>query len=203
MSLAPQKIDQEMNSFHDLVLVNLPLAYKMANRFFFKYIVMSRVMELDDVKQIAAFGLLLACSNYKPASGNFYCYIQRCIRGTLINWLRKYNIFKVPSNFKAIKNGKSIKEDIYKHKIATDYDLMISIASSEDPTKEITEEDTNNYIQKVVSSLPEKEQNIIKKRYWKNTTLQELADELNITRQGVKYHEDKILTNLKERLHGY
>lgn len=86
--------------------------------------------------------------------------------------------------------------------IGEDYMVLGDTLTSEDDVEnsvldEVQKEQLKAAVREAVNNLPEKESKVIKKRFWGNESLQQVGDNMKITREAVRQWESKGLRMLK------
>ena len=127
----------------------------------------------------------------------FSTYITRCIENEIFMYFRKV---RKEEGVVSLENFVSIDTDGKELHIE---DFFPSEQAQKD-LEDCENQDVMKKVREVVSSLPDKEKNIIEKRYGfidgKIITQAELADELGISQSYVSRVENRILEKLKHQL---
>lgn len=143
----------------------------------------------DDLYQEGMIGLIKAVQQYNAdTSFHFTRYAMWWIKARVVRSIKKLNLITVSGD----ENMRYFIQ----------YDIKDSdMIEDNDPEKNaiLTEEIDN--LHTVINSLPEKHQQIIKMRYGLNNikehNLQDLGDKLDMTREGIRQLEHRILNKLK------
>jgi len=143
----------------------------------------------EDLYQEGMIGLIKAVKQYNSdTSFHFTRYAMWWIKARVVRSIKKLNLIKVSGD----DNVKYFMQ----------YDIKESdIIEENDPEKSaiLTEEIEN--LHSMIDSLPEKHQQVIKMRYGLHNTkehnLQDLGDKLDMTREGIRQLEHRILNKLK------
>lgn len=90
---------------HDLVLSALPLTRALARRMYRGMVALQVNCELDDARQEAALGAILAARKYTPDRGPFSSFAYQYVRGALLNLARRSGLVKVPWRLLAEKRA--------------------------------------------------------------------------------------------------
>lgn len=143
----------------------------------------------EDLYQEGMIGLIKAVQQYNSdTSFHFTRYAMWWIKARVVRSIKKLNLITVSGD----ENMRYFMQ----------YDIKDNdIIEENDPEKNaILTEEINN-LQSVINALPEKHQQIIKMRYGLNNTkqhnLQDLGDKLDMTREGIRQLEHRILSKLK------
>lgn len=116
-------------------------------------------------------------------------YLLRAVRNRCLNYL----------------NQSSEKYEINFSQLNTETDMndLSGLASDEYPLGRLLEKELEEEIINAVESLPEECKRIFKKSRYEDKKNEEIATELNISVNTVKYHLKKALALLRERLGNY
>ena len=123
-----------------------------------------------------------------------HTYASRCIENEILMYLRK--------------TGNSKIELSFDEPLSTDWDgnemtLRDVLGTEPDEiSQNIEYEDEKKLLRKIVSNLPEKEKNIMNRRFglngYKALTQKQLADELSISQSYISRLEKRIISNLRK-----
>lgn len=156
------------------------------------------VNSLEDLISIGTIGLIKAVNTFKTDKQiKLATYASRCIENEILMFLRKNN---------GTKNELSLDEPLN-----IDYDgnelLLSDVLGTENDFvyKSIEENEDKKMIKRAISSLNERERQIIELRYGINRngrelTQKEVADLLGISQSYISRLEKKIILRLKEFL---
>jgi RNA polymerase primary sigma factor len=143
----------------------------------------------EDLYQEGMIGLIKAVQQYNSdTSFHFTRYALWWIKARVMRSIKKLNLITVSGD--------------YDMKYFMQYDIKeTDIVEDNDPEKSaILTEEINN-LHNVINTLPEKHQQIIRMRFGLNDTkqhnLQVLGDKLDMTREGIRQLEHRILKKLK------
>lgn len=116
-------------------------------------------------------------------------YLLRAVRNRCLNYL----------------NQSSERHEINFSQLNTETDVndLSGLASDEYPLGRLLEKELEEEIINAVESLPEECKRIFKKSRYEDKKNEEIATELNISVNTVKYHLKKALALLRERLGNY
>jgi len=162
----------------------ISLAY-LVHSVVFKY---KRFDNYEDLYQEGMIGLIKAVQQYNSdTSFHFTRYAMWWIKARVVRSIKKLNLITVSGD----ENMRYFMQ----------YDIQDNdMVEDNDPEKNaILMEEVNN-LHSIINSLPEKHQQIIKMRYGlgnKEHNLQDLGDKLNMTREGVRQLEHRILNKIK------
>lgn len=143
----------------------------------------------DDLYQEGMIGLIKAVQQYNSdTSFHFIRYAMWWIKARVVRSIKKLNLITVSG------------DENMKYFIQYDIKENDMIEENNPEKNAILSEEINN-LHCVINSLPEKHQKIIKMRYGLNNTkehnLQDLGDKLDMTREGIRQLEHRILHKLK------
>ena len=187
-----EKIKNGENSARELLIThNLRLVVYIAKKF------ESGNTSLEDLVSIGTIGLMKAVNTFCPEKNiKLATYASRCIENEILMFLRKSS---------QIKNEISIDEPLN-----IDWDgnelLLSDILGSEQDVvnKDIEKESECKVVRGVVSSLCEREKNIMELRFGlagkKEHTQKEVADFLGISQSYISRLEKKIILKLKKEI---
>ena len=187
-----EKIKNGENSARELLIThNLRLVVYIAKKF------ESSNISLEDLVSIGTIGLMKAVNTFCPEKNiKLATYASRCIENEILMFLRKSS---------QIKNEISIDEPLN-----VDWDgnelLLSDILGSEQDivNKDIEKESECKVVRGVVSSLCEREKNIMELRFGlagkKEHTQKEVADFLGISQSYISRLEKKIMLKLKKEI---
>lgn len=163
----------------------ISLAY-IVHSVVFRY---KRFDNYDDLYQEGMIGLIKAVQKYNTdTSFHFTRYALWWIKARVMRSIKRLNLITISGD----ANMQYFMQ----------YDIKESdIIEDNNPEKSaILTEEINN-LHAILNSLPEKHQQIIKMRYGLNNTkehnLQDLGDKLDMTREGIRQLEHRILNKLK------
>ena len=155
-----------------LVMENAGLVWSIVRRF------IGRGPEPDDLFQIGNIGLIKAIDHFDTELGvRFSTYAVPMITGEIRRFLRDDGMIKVSRPLKELAG----KVGAAREKLEADL--------GREPT-----------VEELLSRLGEKEQQIIKMRYFENMTQTVIAGRLGISQVQVSRLEKKILREMRERL---
>lgn len=174
-----------------LITHNLRLVVYIAKKF------ESSNVSLEDLVSIGTIGLMKAVNTFCPEKNiKLATYASRCIENEILMFLRKSS---------QMKNEISIDEPLN-----VDWDgnelLLSDILGSEQDVvnKDIEKESECKVIRGVVSSLCEREKNIMELRFGlagkKEHTQKEVADFLGISQSYISRLEKRIMSKLKKEI---
>ena len=152
---------------------------------------------IEDLVSIGTIGLIKAINTYKPEKKiKLATYASRCIENEILMYLRKTSAQKTEISFDEPLN--------------TDWDgneLLLSDILGTEPDsviRPIEDETDRELLTRAVSSLPEKEQMIIKMRFGldgnRELTQKEVADVLGISQSYISRLEKRIISRLKNEI---
>lgn len=149
----------------------------------------------EDLVSIGTIGLMKAVNTFDYTKKiKLATYASRCIENEILMYLRK--------------TGNSKIELSFDEPLSTDWDgnemtLRDVLGTEPDEiSQNIEYEDEKKLLRKIVSNLPEKEKNIMNRRFglngYKALTQKQLADELSISQSYISRLEKRIISNLRK-----
>lgn len=149
----------------------------------------------EDLVSIGTIGLMKAVNTFDYTKNiKLATYASRCIENEILMYLRK--------------TGNSKIELSFDEPLSTDWDgnemtLRDVLGTEPDEiSQNIEYEDEKKLLRKIVASLPEKEKNIMNRRFglngYKALTQKQLADELSISQSYISRLEKRIISNLRK-----
>ena len=150
---------------------------------------------IEDLVSIGTIGLMKAVNTFDYTKNiKLATYASRCIENEILMYLRK--------------TGNSKIELSFDEPLSTDWDgnemtLRDVLGTEPDEiSQNIEYEDEKKLLRKIVSNLPEKEKNIMNRRFglngYKALTQKQLADELSISQSYISRLEKRIISNLRK-----
>ncbi len=179
-------------SHRDLLVVhNLRLVVYIAKKFD------SPTASAEDLVSIGTIGLMKAVRTFNPVKNiKLATYASRCIENEILMYLRKASNSNVNLSFD--------------EPLSTDWDgneltLRDVLGSEPDEISEgIEYEDEKRLLRYIVSTLPEKERNIMNMRFGlggnETLTQKELADRMGISQSYISRLEKRILGKIKKEM---
>lgn len=149
----------------------------------------------EDLVSIGTIGLMKAVNTFDYTKNiKLATYASRCIENEILMYLRK--------------TGNSKIELSFDEPLSTDWDgnemtLRDVLGTEPDEiSQNIEYEDEKKLLRKIVANLPEKEKNIMNRRFGLNgckaLTQKQLADELSISQSYISRLEKRIISNLRK-----
>lgn len=143
----------------------------------------------DDLYQEGMIGLIKAVQQYNAdTSFHFTRYAMWWVKARIVRSIKKLNLIKISG------------DDNTKYHMQYDINENDIIEEDNPEQRAILMEEIKN-LQTSLSLLPEKHQQIIKMRYglddMKEHNLQDLGTKLNMTREGIRQLEHRILNKIK------
>lgn len=143
----------------------------------------------DDLYQEGMIGLIKAVQQYNAdTSFHFTRYAMWWVKARIVRSIKKLNLIKISG------------DDNTKYHMQYDINENDIIEEDNPEKRAILMEEIKN-LQTSLSLLPEKHQQIIKMRYglddMKEHNLQDLGTKLNMTREGIRQLEHRILNKIK------
>ncbi len=174
-----------------LIIHNLRLVVYIARKF------ECPTVTTEDLVSIGTIGLMKAVNTFDYTKNiKLATYASRCIENEILMFLRKASNSKIELSFD--------------EPLSTDWDgneltLRDVLGTEPDEISENIEfEDERLLLRRVVMSLPEKERNIMYRRFGLNgctpRTQKQLADELGISQSYISRLEKRILNKIKKEM---
>lgn len=149
----------------------------------------------EDLVSIGTIGLMKAVNTFDYTKNiKLATYASRCIENEILMYLRK--------------TGNSKIELSFDEPLSTDWDgnemtLRDVLGTEPDEiSQNIEYEDEKKLLRKIVANLPDKEKNIMNRRFGlngcKQLTQKQLADELSISQSYISRLEKRIISNLRK-----
>jgi len=181
----------EKNAKEILITHNLRLVVYIAKKF------ESSNISLEDLVSIGTIGLMKAVNTFCPEKNiKLATYASRCIENEILMFLRKSS---------QMKSEVSIDEPLNIDWDGNELLLSDILGSDQDVVnKEIEKESECKVIRGVISSLCEREKNIMELRFGlcgkKEHTQKEVADFLGISQSYISRLEKRIISKLKREI---
>ncbi|HZK25413.1 MAG TPA: sigma-70 family RNA polymerase sigma factor [Oscillospiraceae bacterium] len=203
---------------------HLPLVHSLVKRYQGEY------AEGDDLFQVGSIGLLKALKNYDKSRGTaFTTYAVPVIAGEIKMYLRGQGSVKYSRAMKQMAGRvKKVREaleqrlgrqptlselakvcDLEREELLAALDVARGPISldSEETKLAVTPAEAETVVDRValsqaLSSLPERERQIMLYRFFKQKTQQEVAEILGLSQMHVSRLERKVLQQLKQQLNG-
>ncbi len=149
----------------------------------------------EDLVSIGTIGLMKAVNTFDYTKNiKLATYASRCIENEILMYLRK--------------TGNSKIELSFDEPLSTDWDgnemtLRDVLGTEPDEiSQNIEYEDEKKLLRKIVSNLPEKEKNIMNRRFglngYKALTQKQLADDVSCSQSYISRLEKRIISNLRK-----
>lgn len=186
------QIEQGDESKKELLIIhNLRLVVYIAKKF------ECPTATTEDLVSIGTIGLMKAVNTFDSSKKiKLATYASRCIENEILMYLRKASNSKIEMSFD--------------EPLSTDWDgneltLRDVLGSDPDAVSENIEcEDEHRLLRQIVDALPEKEKNIMNRRFGLNgqnsRTQKQLADELGISQSYISRLEKRILSKIKKEM---
>lgn len=186
------QIEQGDESKKELLIIhNLRLVVYIAKKF------ECPTATTEDLVSIGTIGLMKAVNTFDSSKKiKLATYASRCIENEILMYLRKASNSKIEMSFD--------------EPLSTDWDgneLTLRDVLGSDPdavSENIEYEDEHRLLRQIVDALPEKEKNIMNRRFGLNgqnsRTQKQLADELGISQSYISRLEKRILSKIKKEM---
>jgi len=148
----------------------------------------------EDLISVGSYGIIRAINNYVKTKGKFSTLMVLCIDNALkayvYNWGREKRNYVYDISLQALldpnaEDGEGLTlEDFLK----TD-DVLFD--------EGLISGDLKFLLKELLDKLPEKQRYVLIQRYFYARTLQEIGDELSLTREGVRQIEIKALNKMR------
>ena len=189
-----QKIMLELADGNDenkdlLVIHNLRLVVYIARKY------ECPTATTEDLVSIGTIGLMKAVNTFDYTKNiKLATYASRCIENEILMYLRKAGNSKIELSFdEPLSTDWDGNEMTLRDVLGTEPDEI---------SQNIEYEDEKKLLRKIVSNLPEKEKNIMNRRFGLNgckaLTQKQLADELSISQSYISRLEKRIISNLRK-----
>lgn len=149
----------------------------------------------EDLVSIGTIGLMKAVNTFDYTKNiKLATYASRCIENEILMYLRKAGNSKIELSFdEPLSTDWDGNEMTLRDVLGTEPDEI---------SQNIEYEDEKKLLRKIVSNLPEKEKNIMNRRFGLNgckaLTQKQLADELSISQSYISRLEKRIISNLRK-----
>lgn len=187
-----QELKDGDDSHRELLIIhNLRLVVYIAKKF------ESKTTSTEDLVSIGSIGLMKAVKTFNPEKNiKLATYASRCIENEILMYLRKINNMKSELSFD--------------EPLSVDWDgnelTLRDVLGTEpcDVYEEIEYDDEKRFLMRAVNMLPEKEKNLMIKRFGlngeKEHTQKQLADSLGISQSYISRLEKRILEKIRNEL---
>lgn len=187
-SLARLALDGNSDARAVLVAHNMALVVHIAKKY------ACANMEMEDLVQIGAIGLLKAIDTFKPDSGyRLSTYAGRCVANAILMELRKVK-----------RRGVAVSLDtvIFEDKDGSELTLLDTLGTEPDIVSHSIEAAADVLmIRKAVKRLPDLQRNILAMRYGeKPCTQDEAAKRLGLSQSYVSRQEKKAIRQLQTEM---
>lgn len=190
-------IQRSETEVRDLVEQNRRLVDYMVNRYLKRYYV--GTMEREDLISWGMIGLVNAARAWDPArSAAFSTLACRAIERMIIRGVSR--------EWKPDQANATLSLDTLlgeRNGDGSDDRFVDRLESDSDTEEEFIRADTGMEVRRVLDELPEEQRDLIHRRFFKGDSVQEIAEDLGMSRQGIYSRQKGILRRLKQRLsHG-
>ncbi|MBI3909903.1 MAG: sigma-70 family RNA polymerase sigma factor [Armatimonadetes bacterium] len=177
-----------------LVEQNKRLVDYMVNRYLKRYYV--GTMERDDLVSWGMIGLVNAARAWDPArSAAFSTLACRAIERMIIRGVsREWR----PDEANATLSLDALLGE--RNGDGSDERFVDRLADDADVEEDFLRADTGIEVRRALADLPEEQQDLIRRHYYEGQGVQEIAQDLGMSRQGIYSREKGILRRLRERL---
>jgi RNA polymerase sigma factor for flagellar operon FliA len=220
--------EESLKSFQDSLAIDyMPAVKAMAARL--KERLPSSV-DFNDLVSIGYEELVKLSKRYDPKKNdNFWGYAKTRIYGSMLDFLRKLDVLS-RNDRKLVKDIEKITEQymaefdempsdeylaevlgvdvekVKKAKVSSEIYNVMPIEEQleyyENISKKVEEEELIEHIQKILSTLSEKEQLVIQLYYFEELSLKEISEILGLTESRISQIHKNVIKKLRERLNG-
>lgn len=141
----------------------------------------------EDALQEAYIDFLNKVKDYNPEKSKFSTFVYHNAEGEIMNFL---NPKRHKTDFKQIDTPNNTERS--EGEINKGLDQVLVQNKEENPNAHISER-----AEEIISELPEKEQKIIKDYLYNDKTLQEIGDEVGVTRERIRQIINKIIGKIR------
>lgn len=163
----------------------------------------------EDLIQVGALGLMRALQLFDPAKGcAFSTYAVLWINQAIGRELQKNDrcvrlpVWKQAALYREgllrRERARSFEAPLKPDEATTLHDLLPS--ESADPIANLANEQDAAELAEAMGRLTERERFVLKERFWGERTLQQIGEELGVTRERARQIEAKALGKLAQRL---
>jgi RNA polymerase sigma factor (sigma-70 family) len=188
---APLRTEAEVSR---LVAENEKLVDYMVNRYLKRYFVGS--MEREDLRSWAMIGLVHAARAWDPARSASFTTLackaieRMIIRGVSREW--KPDQARVTYSLDALIAGTDAGE--------SEDRFLDQLAGDEQVEERLMQSETELTVHRALEELSPEQRALIRRHYFEEEPVHEIARDLGLTRQGVYMREKLILKQLREKL---
>ncbi|MEO2082473.1 MAG: sigma-70 family RNA polymerase sigma factor [Desulfurobacteriaceae bacterium] len=195
-------------SRRDLVLENLPLVKKVANKIYRR--IPEGAVDFDELVNVGVIGLMKAIDNYDSEKAKFSTYAYIKIRGEILDFLRKLDF--LPRNVREkVKNGNvedlkdevisliSIEESLFSNSDKyTVKDILVS--KERTPEEEAILREIEERLMEALNCLSEREKLVLQLIFVEELDLKSISEVLGISVSRVSQIKGTALRKLREFL---
>ncbi len=192
----------------ELVLENLPLVKKVANKIYRR--IPEGAVDFDELVNVGVIGLMKAIDNYDSEKAKFSTYAYIKIRGEILDFLRKLDF--LPRNVREkVKNGNvedlkeevisliSIEESLFSNSDKyTVKDILVS--KERTPEEEAIIREIKEKLMEALNCLSEREKLILQLIFVEELDLKSISEVLDISVSRVSQIKGTALRKLREFL---
>ncbi len=192
----------------ELVLENLPLVKKVANKIYRR--IPEGAVDFDELVNVGVIGLMKAIDNYDSEKAKFSTYAYIKIRGEILDFLRKLDF--LPRNVREkVKNGNvedlkeevisliSIEESLFSNSDKyTVKDILVS--KERTPEEEAIIREIKEKLMEALNCLSEREKLVLQLIFVEELDLKSISQVLDISVSRVSQIKGTALRKLKEFL---
>jgi len=141
-----------------------------------------------DLVQEGNIGLIRAVEKYDPASGyQFPSYAVCWIKGAIFRLLYNRYIVHIPES--KLAKGFEISE--------MELDVKENISEDSGPYDQVVQNELAGVVDSLLAGMKPKVRVVIRRRFWKEETLEAIGDDYNCTRENIRQIEEKAFSKLR------
>ena len=194
-----------------IVEANLYIAQIVARRF------SGRGVDYDDLYQVASLALFKAVDRYEPDKGvKFVSFVTPTMAGEVKNYFRdRSRTIRLPRKGAELAQAMNLSEDAVVEALEMGNAMSVSSLDAqiaedeenaplsrflgfEDP--EFSRFERSDMLQRAMSALNERQQTVIRARFFENRSQRDLAAELGVSQMTVSRIERQALEKLREQI---
>lgn len=185
----------------ELVEKNRRLAWWTANRMLQRVSHYQTVSDPDslfeDLLDASLFGLTYAAKTYKPAISRFSTYAVEVMEGECRRFLQRQRAKQPPADLSVI----SLQDPLLSHGDSGDsLAELLPDPNAVDPQEEAVRHALPGVLESMIRRLPEKDAEVIRRRYLQGENLDKVGDRIGRSRQRAHQIERRALRRLRQFL---
>lgn len=201
--LHAKMVDGDINARDRLFMSCAPFAVSLASSFYRTALERKNTRaNLDDLTQEGLWGLLEAVDRFDPAKGRLMTVAYFRVRRRLLLYFKTNRIIYIPVNKANIvdeKNpGTMFVGTLSKTRRSYDGSDNSPIDNC-NPAILAEDADEAQRIMDKVGSLPERQRDILHRRFWRDETLSRIGASMGISKERVRQIQNNALDKIRER----